>query len=167
MLTSNGEQLANLSFAGQIALYGDRGVVIEWTNGTISEAVFTLPIATIVNQNQTSQQLEIICANNSSLEITYNILWTSMDYPSAYTAALGSNTFFSQNSVYSLRMQDNYVVIGPAFEVFLNSNSSVSITVIDESLIELNFLLLDVVHVSYWKQLHQMPTSITYLTLGS
>lgn len=54
------------------------------------------------------------------VELVYEILWTSPNYPSAKVFPLSTAPLKSSNYIYSFNINENYVMIGPAYDVYVN-----------------------------------------------
>ena len=57
----------------------------------------------------------------TNMEINYEILWTSPDYPSAKVYVLDSKAMVSYNSIFVFNLQFRYLPIGPAYNFYVNS----------------------------------------------
>lgn len=90
--------------------------------------------------------LELDC-NFTKLEFYYEILLTSIQYPTGFIKELSAQHISSIDIVIGFRVEDRYIVVGPDFEVIVNSNPSISVVIIDESTITIETEAIAIVSI--------------------
>ena len=69
------------------------------------------------------------------MEINYEILWTSPDFPSAKVFPLNVKPMVSYNSIFVFDVELRYLPIGPDYSFYVNSTPLIEATMIDSSII--------------------------------
>ena len=70
------------------------------------------------------------CGDMGILKLNYFILWTSPDYPSAKVFPISSSPMVSENSVFAFNIDERYVLIGPAYLIYVNSTPEIKPTLL-------------------------------------
>lgn len=99
--------------------------------------------------------LTLLCVdtqgNSSATKIEYEMMWTSILYPSCNYSQIQSNSPTSMHNIYTYKIKNIYSVIGPAFSIYLSGDPALDITLLDESMIQLNQEVVSILDMALTK----------------
>lgn len=77
--------------------------------------------------------------------INYNILWTTLNYPSALIICKDNSPIVTTDVVFGFEVEDKYQVIGPDFELIVNAPPNIQVTIIESASISFEEDAIDIV----------------------
>lgn len=152
---------------GTIVYYGLENLLLQDSSGNFWIATFVLPIYYPSNLTTASSNFSIqVNCSYKDYQLYYDIFWTSMDYPSYFLQQTNTSPQVSYEGTLVESLNDYYLVIGPAFEVFISSPQNIDIDVLDISevlTIEAFISVVDVVFISQSGKVNWLPYQAVFL----
>ena len=93
-------------------------------------ASFTLPYTTITNNNEQSSYTVAFECLGFEYNSSFEIMWTNAEYPSGLVIQLNNTAQVSKRGVYTYYLEQQYEVIGPGFQIFIENNSTLDIAML-------------------------------------
>jgi len=111
---------------------------------------FILPMYQIVHEDpqQKNQTLNISCTF-TTYQLAYDIVWSNIAFPMYLVQQLSTIPTVSYQSVKAANLNDFFMVIGPAFNLFIELDAGIDINLLDISDMLRFDKILDVVSVLF------------------
>jgi hypothetical protein len=113
--------------------YGRENLIVADNNNSFWLVDFLLPMYYISNSSQPNNQTLYINCTYTQYELFYNIFWSDIEYPSYLIQETNTSTQVSYQNINIENLNDYYLIIGPAFEVFMEATAGLDINVLNIS----------------------------------
>lgn len=159
--------LVNCTLPGSVVYFGSESVVTQTANLSLVLVQFSLPFFQVGQTYQGSTYAITETCQGTTYELEYGqIVWTSLDYPSAAVYELESSQRMSTLGVLTYGLEETFQVIGPAFQVFIDSSSPIKISLLDAPVLRIGEEIVALLEVDILSKrgLPQLSVVLYFLT---